>query len=64
MSKTPLHIVYLWDYLKPINKQRTWQMNFRLSQEELQAYEMRARKLRSEEFRRLVSGFLGTFKRK
>jgi len=39
-------------------------MNFRLSQEELQAYEMRARKLRSEEFRRLVSGFLGTFKRK
>lgn len=39
-------------------------MNFRLSQEELQVYEMRARKLRSEEFRRLVSGFLGTFKRK
>ena len=39
-------------------------MNFRLSQEELQAYEMRARKLRSEEFRRLLSGFLGTFKRK
>ena len=39
-------------------------MNFGLSQDELQAYEMRARKLRLEEFRRLVSGFLGTFKRK
>ena len=64
MIKTPLHIVGWWDYLTHINKQRTWQMNFRLSQEELQAYEIKARKLRSDEFRRLVSGLLDTFKRK
>jgi hypothetical protein len=40
------------------------QMDFKISQQELQAYELCARKLRSDEFRRLVSGLFNTFKRK
>ena len=39
-------------------------MDFKISQQELQAYELCARKLRSDELRRLVSGLFNTFKRK
>ncbi|MFL2786851.1 MAG: RSP_7527 family protein [Paracoccaceae bacterium] len=39
-------------------------MDYRNFHEELHAYEMKARKLRSEEFRRMVSGLFSPFKRK
>ena len=39
-------------------------MDYRNFHDELQAYELKARKLRSEEFRRLISGLFSPFKRK
>ena len=39
-------------------------MDYRNFHDELQAYELKSRKLRSEEFRRLVSGLFSPFKRK
>ena len=38
-------------------------MDYRNFHEELHAYEMKARKLRSEEFRRMVFGLFSPFKR-